>query len=171
MTALVEDLLLLARLDSGRPLVSEPVDLTRLLVEAVSDSRVLAPDHQWRLSLPEESVEVTGDEHRLHQVVTNLLANARKYTPAGTTVTVSAHSGGFAVHDDGPGFPDDLVDHAFERFARGDVARTRAGKGGGYGLGLSLVSAIVTAHGGRVALRSVPGDTTVSVELPPAPAG
>jgi two-component system OmpR family sensor kinase len=171
MTALVEDLLLLARLDSGRPLVSEPVDLTRLLVEAVSDSRVLAPDHQWRLSLPEESVEVTGDEHRLHQVVTNLLANARKYTPAGTTVTVSAHSGGFAVHDDGPGFPDDLVDHAFERFARGDVARTRAGKGGGYGLGLSLVSAIVTAHGGTVALHSVPGDTTVSVELPPAAAG
>jgi len=171
MTALVEDLLLLARLDSGRPLVSAPVDLTRLLVEAVSDSRVLAPDHQWRLSLPEESVEVTGDEHRLHQVVTNLLANARKYTPAGTTVTVSAHSGGFAVHDDGPGFPDDLVDHAFERFARGDVARTRAGKGGGYGLGLSLVSAIVTAHGGTVALHSVPGDTTVSVELPPAPAG
>ncbi len=171
MTALVEDLLLLARLDSGRPLVSEPVDLTRLLVEAVSDSRVLAPDHQWRLSLPEDSVEVTGDEQRLHQVVTNLLANARKYTPAGTTVTVSAHPGGFAVHDDGPGFPDDLVDHAFERFARGDVARTRAGKEGGYGLGLSLVSAIVTAHGGTVALHSVPGDTTVSVELPPAPAG
>ena len=166
MTALVEDLLLLARLDSGRPLVREAVDLTRLLVEAVSDSRVLAPDHQWRLSLPEESVEVTGDEQRLHQVVTNLLANARKYTPAGTTVTVSAHSGGFAVHDDGPGFPDDLVDHAFERFARGDVARTRAGKEGGYGLGLSLVSAIVTAHGGTVALHSVPGDTTVSVELP-----
>jgi two-component system OmpR family sensor kinase len=166
MTALVEDLLLLARLDSGRPLVSEPVDLTRLLVEAVSDSRVLAPDHQWRLSLPEESVEVTGDEQRLHQVVTNLLANARKYTPAGTTVTVSAHPGGFAVHDDGPGFPDDLVDHAFERFARGDAARTRAGTEGGYGLGLSLVSAIVSAHGGTVALRSVPGDTTVSVELP-----
>jgi two-component system OmpR family sensor kinase len=166
MTALVEDLLLLARLDSGRPLVSEPVDLTRLLVEAVSDSRVLAPDHQWRLSLPEESVEVTGDEQRLHQVVTNLLANARKYTPAGTTVTVSAHPRGFAVHDDGPGFPDDLVDHAFERFARGDVARTRAGTEGGYGLGLSLVSAIVSAHGGTVALRSVPGDTTVSVELP-----
>jgi two-component system OmpR family sensor kinase len=168
MTALVEDLLLLARLDSGRPLVSEPVDLTRLLVEAVSDARVLAPDHQWRLSLPEESVEVTGDEQRLHQVVTNLLANARKHTPAGTTVTVSAHPGGFAVHDNGPGFPDDLVDHAFERFARGDVARTRAGKAGGYGLGLSLVEAIVTAHGGRVHLRSVPGDTTVTVELPAA---
>jgi two-component system OmpR family sensor kinase len=112
---------------------------------------------------------VVGDEPRLHQVVTNLLTNARKYTPAGTTVTVSAHPGGFAVHDDGPGFPPDLVDKAFERFARGDVARTRAGDGlkvgGGYGLGLSLVEAIVTAHGGRVHLRSVPGDTTVTVEL------
>jgi two-component system OmpR family sensor kinase len=166
MTALVEDLLLLARLDSGRPLVSEPVDLSRLLVEAVSDARVLAPDHHWRLSLPESSVDVLGDEPRLHEVVTNLLANARKYTPAGTTVLVSADDTGFAVHDDGPGFPPDLVDHAFERFARGDAARTRAGEEGGYGLGLSLVEAIVTAHGGRVHLRSMPGDTTVSVELP-----
>ncbi len=107
-------------------------------------------------------------------MVTNLLTNARKYTPAGTTVTVSAnsgHPGGFAVHDDGPGFPPDLVDQAFERFARGDVARVRStnGTGGGYGLGLSLVHAIVTAHGGTVRLRSVPGDTTVSVELPPNP--
>ena len=166
MTALVEDLLLLARLDSGRPLAAESVDLTRLLVEAVSDQRVLAPDHRWRLSLPEVSLEVPGDGRRLHQVVTNLLTNARKYTPAGTTVTVSAHPGGFAVHDDGPGFPPDLVDHAFERFARGDAARARAGSDGGYGLGLSLVHAIVTAHGGSVRLHSVPGDTTVSVDLP-----
>ncbi len=166
MTALVEDLLLLARLDSGRPLDSAPVDLTRLLVEAVSDQRVLAPDHQWRLSLPESSIEVVGDEQRLHQVVTNLLTNARKYTPAGTTVTVSAHAGGFDVHDDGPGFPPGLVPHAFERFARGDEARTRAGDEGGHGLGLSMVEAIATAHGGHVSLRSVPGDTTLSVELP-----
>jgi len=166
MTALVEDLLLLARLDSGRPLAAEPVDLTRLLVEAVSDQRVLAPDHHWRLSLPDSSVEVVGDGQRLHQVVTNLLTNARKYTPAGTTVTVFAHPGGFAVHDDGPGFPADLVDQAFERFARGDAARARAGSDGGYGLGLSLVQAIVTAHSGTVRLHSVPGDTTVSVDLP-----
>jgi two-component system OmpR family sensor kinase len=169
MTALVEDLLLLARLDSGRPLARDQVDLSRLLVEAVSDQRVLAADHHWRLNLPDESVEVLGDEHRLHQVVTNLLTNARKYTPAGTTVTVTATSHGFSVHDDGPGFPPDLADHAFERFARGDVARTRADRvsadGGGYGLGLSLVHAIVTAHGGTVSLRSTPGDTTVSVEL------
>ena len=72
---------------------------------------------------------------------------------------------GFAVHDDGPGFPPDLVEHAFERFARGDAARTR-GEEVGVGLGLALVEAIVTAHGGRVALRSVPGDTTVDVSLP-----
>lgn len=162
MTALVEDLLLLARLDSGRPLEREPVDLTRLLLEAVSDARVLAPGHRWRLDLPEESVEVVGDERRLHQVVTNLLTNARKYTPAGSTVTVSARPGGFTVHDDGPGFPADLVDHAFERFARGDVSRHREG---GAGLGLALVRAIVTAHGGSVRLTSRPGDTRIDVRL------
>ena len=165
MTALVEDLLLLARLDSGRPLARDHVDLTRLLVEAVSDQRVLAADHQWRLSLPESSVNVVGDEQRLHQVVTNLLTNARKYTPPGTTVTVAAHATGFSVHDDGPGFPPELVDKAFERFVRGDEARSRAAGSGGYGLGLSIVHAIVSAHGGSVGLQSVPGDTTVSVEL------
>lgn len=163
MTALVEDLLLLARLDSGRPLEREPVDLTRLLLEAVSDARVLAPEHHWRLDLPEESVEVVGDEQRLHQVVTNLLTNARKHTPAGTTVTVTARPGGFTVHDDGPGFPPELVDHAFERFARGDASRHREG---GAGLGLALVQAIVSAHGGSVSLTSQPGDTRIAVRLP-----
>ncbi len=164
MTALVEDLLLLARLDSGRPLASAPVDLTRLLVEAVSDARVLAPDHHWRLDLPAEAVEVTGDEQRLHQVVTNLLTNARKHTPAGTTVTVSARPGSLVVHDDGPGFAPGLVDEAFERFARADAARTR-GPDRGAGLGLALVKAIVEAHGGSVALMSRPGDTTVTIDL------
>ncbi|GAA1794327.1 HAMP domain-containing sensor histidine kinase [Nocardioides hankookensis] len=169
MTSLVEDLLLLARLDAGRPLEREPVDLTRLLVEAVSDARVIDADHRWRVDLPDDLVdspaEVTGDELRMHQVVTNLLTNARKYTPAGTTVTVTVRRNGFAVHDDGPGFPPDLVDHAFERFARGDAARTH-GQEVGVGLGLALVEAIVTAHGGRVTLRSAPGDTTVDVSLP-----
>lgn len=174
MTALVEDLLLLARLDAGRPLERKPVDLTRLLLEAVSDARVVAPTHRWRLELPDDAVEVTGDEGRLHQVVTNLLNNARKYTPADTTVTVSCRptpeGGSFSVHDNGPGFPPDLVEHAFERFARGDAARTRAhGDGepiGGAGLGLALVEAIVHAHGGRVSLTSHPGSTTVTVTLP-----
>jgi two-component system OmpR family sensor kinase len=170
MTTLVEDLLLLARLDSGRPLERQPVDLTKLLLEAVSDARVLAPDHRWRLELSQEGVEVAGDELRLHQVVTNLLTNARKYTPPGTTVTVRAHDGGFDVRDDGPGFPPDLAGHAFERFARGDVARTRGdgtnGTPGGAGLGLALVHAIVTAHGGSVTLATAPGDTTLAVSLP-----
>lgn len=169
MTSLVEDLLLLARLDSGRPLEQAPVDLTRLLVEAVSDARVVAPDHRWRVDVPDDAVdapyEVVGDALRLHQVVTNLLTNARKHTPAGTTVTVTVRRDGFAVRDDGPGFPPALVDHAFERFVRGDAARTR-GEEVGVGLGLALVEAIVAAHGGTVRLASAPGDTTVDVRLP-----
>ncbi len=171
MTSLVEDLLLLARLDSGRPLERHPVDLTRLLVEAVSDAQVVDPAHRWRVEVPDDAVdtpyEVQGDALRLHQVVTNLLTNARKYTPAGTTVTVTVRRDGFSVHDDGPGFPPALVDRAFERFVRGDAARTR-GAEVGVGLGLALVEAIVTAHGGTVSLRSVPGDTTIDVRLAPA---
>jgi two-component system OmpR family sensor kinase len=167
MTSMVEDLLLLARLDSGRPLEREPVDLSRLLVEAVSDARVIAPDHRWRLEVPEDSVEVSGDAERLRQVITNLLANARKYTPAGTTVTVSTRAHGFVVHDDGPGFAPEVAEHAFERFARGDASRSR-GDEGGAGLGLALVQAIVTAHGGSVELESVPGSTRISVSLPAA---
>lgn len=165
MTALVEDLLLLARLDSGRPLAEEPVDLTRLLLEAVDDARVVDPAHRWQIALPEdgEPIEVTGDGYRLHQVVTNLLTNARKYTPAGTTVTVTVRPDGFDVHDDGPGFPPDLVGSAFERFTRGDAARHRSD---GIGLGLALVQAIVAAHGGTVSLASAPGDTVVRVRLP-----
>jgi two-component system OmpR family sensor kinase len=162
MTTLVEDLLLLARLDAGRPLAQEPVDLSRLLVEAVSDARVLAPQHHWRLDVPDEPIEVTGDEQRLHQVVTNLLTNARKHTPPGTTVTVAGRPDGFDVRDDGPGFQEDLLGTAFERFTRGDTSRHRAG---GAGLGLSLVEAIVRSHGGTVRLTSQPGDTTVAVRL------
>jgi two-component system, OmpR family, sensor kinase len=172
MTALVEDLLLLARLDAGRPLARDTVDVTRLLLEAAADARVLSPRHAWRLELPDEVVEVVGDEARLHQVVTNLLANARKYTPPGSTVTVSARPIDdtlvVAVHDNGPGFPPGLANgsgsSAFERFVRGDAARTRADAGAG--LGLALVRAIVEEHRGSVDLTSVPGDTTVTVRLP-----
>jgi two-component system OmpR family sensor kinase len=162
MTAMVEDLLLLARLDAGRPLASEPVDLSRLLIDAVNDARVVAPDHRWRLDLPDDPLSTTGDEHRLHQVVTNLLTNARKHTPEGTTVTVRARPGVIEVHDDGPGFRPELARTAFERFTRGDAARQRTG---GAGLGLSLVEAIVAAHGGSVDLASEPGDTTITVRL------
>jgi two-component system, OmpR family, sensor kinase len=163
MTGLVEDLLLLARLDAGRPLARDRVDLSRLLMEAVNDARVVTPGHTWRLALPDEPVEVVGDEQRLHQVATNLLTNARKHTPPGTTVTVTARRGGFDVHDDGPGFAPEVAEHAFERFARGDAARHREG---GVGLGLALARAIVGAHGGTVALDSRPGSTTLTVTLP-----
>lgn len=168
MSALVEDLLLLARLDAGRPLAREEVDVTRLLLEAVADARVLAPDHHWRLELPDEPVTVLGDDARLHQVVTNLLSNARHHTPAGTTVTVRGAALGsgarIEVHDNGPGLPDELVAEAFDRFTRGDSSRTRAS--GGAGLGLSLVSAITGAHGGTARVQSSPGDTTFTIELP-----
>jgi two-component system OmpR family sensor kinase len=164
MTSLVEDLLLLARLDAGRPLAQEPVDLTRLLLEAVSDARVVAPDHHWHLELGDDlPIDVTGDAERLHQVVTNLLTNARKYTPAGTTVTVAVDKDGFEVRDDGPGFAPDLLPVAFERFSRGDASRHREG---GLGLGLALVQAIVVAHGGTVTLTSEPGATTIRVRFP-----
>lgn len=168
MSGLVEDLLLLARLDSGRPLARDEVDLTRLLLEAVADARVVAPGHRWQLDLPRDPVVAVGDEQRLHQVITNLLNNARKHTPEGTTVIVSARATPedvvLVVHDDGPGLPADLVPRAFERFTRGDHSRTRAS--GGVGLGLSLVSAIVAAHHGRVELTSVPGDTAFTLFVP-----
>ena len=168
MSDLVADLLLLARLDSGRPLAREEVDLTRLLLEAVADARVVAPEHKWQLALPDEPITVVGDDQRLHQVVTNLLNNARSHTPAGTVVTVTATTDAddvrVQVHDNGPGLPPDLADEAFDRFTRGDSSRTRAS--GGAGLGLSLVSAIAEAHGGHAEVSSASGDTTFTVVLP-----
>ena len=168
MTALVEDLLLLARLDAGRPLERRPVDLSLLAVDVVGDAHAAAPDHQWHLDLPEHPVEVTGDSHRLHQVVANLLANARSHTPVGTTVTTSVKQSGtwvrVSVHDNGPGVPEALQPHVFQRFTRGDDSRNR--HGGSTGLGLSIVDAVAHAHGGRVELDSRPGSTTFSVLLP-----
>ncbi len=176
MTALVEDLLLLARLDSGRPLVREPVDLTPLVIDAVSDAHIAGPDHSWPLDLPERSFVVLGDAARLHQAVANLLANARIHTPAGTTVTTSlslADSGQvvLSVVDDGPGIPPVLLPEVFERFARGDTSRSRAA--GSTGLGLSIVAAVVEAHQGLVAVTSRPGRTEFTIRLPLAvdPAG
>ncbi len=168
MSSLVEDLLLLARLDAGRPLSREPVDLTRLLLEAVADAQVVAPHHRWALDLPEEPVTVPGDQARLHQVVSNLLGNARRHTPPGTSVRVTLRETGgcveLTVADDGPGVPADLQPTVFERFTRADAARTR--DSGGAGLGLSLVAAIVAAHSGAVRLESAPGATTFTVTLP-----
>lgn len=167
MGAMVDDLLLLARLDAGRPLESRSVDLTRLVLDAVTDARVAGPGHRWSLDLPEDPVTVTGDEHRLQQVVTNLLANARLHTPGGTKVTVTLESDGgrttVQVHDDGPGIPEDIQPGVFERFTRAD-RRTKA-ETGGAGLGLSIVAAVVEAHGGDMAMESRPGSTTFTVRL------
>ncbi|WP_199515253.1 sensor histidine kinase [Nucisporomicrobium flavum] len=171
MTALVEDLLLLARLDAGRPLAHDPVDLTMLVVNSVSDAHAAGPRHDWQLDLPEEPVTVTGDEQRLHQVLANLLANARTHTPEGTTVTVGVgQEQGAAVirvTDAGPGIPRELQPKIFERFARGDSSRSRAA--GSTGLGLSIVHAVVSAHGGTVDVDSVPGRTEFTVRLPAGP--
>ena len=168
MTELVEDLLLLARLDAGRPLEREPVDLTRLVVDAVSDAHAAGPDHVWQHDLPEDAVNVAGDSARLHQIVANLLANARTHTPPGTTVRTSvAETDGevsVTVEDNGPGIPDALQPNVFQRFARGEASRSRAA--GSTGLGLSIVHAVTLAHGGRVDLSSKPGQTVFRVALP-----
>ncbi len=167
MSTLVDDLLLLARLDSGRPLEEAPVDLSRLLLEAVDDARVVDPDRRWQLHIPDEAVTMTGDEQRLHQAITNLLTNASRHTDPGTVVTVTLTEGDpltVAVHDNGSGIPKELQSTIFERFTRGDSARTR--ESGGAGLGMSLVQAIVHAHGGTTAVASEPGDTTFTLTLP-----
>ncbi|MCT2294198.1 sensor histidine kinase [Janibacter hoylei] len=170
MQDLVEDLLLLARLDTGRPLEREPVDLTMLAIDVTGDARAASPHHRWELDLPPEPVEVIGDRARLHQVLANLLANARNHTPPGTTVRTSLRldeGSGRAllqVQDNGPGIPDALLPNVFERFTRGDGSRQRAS--GSTGLGLSIVSAVTRAHGGEVTVESVPGRTVFGLALP-----
>jgi two-component system OmpR family sensor kinase len=168
MTSLVEDLLLLARLDAGRELVLGEVDLVPLVVDAVSDAHAASPDHDWQLQTPGAAVMVTGDGGRLHQVIANLLANARAHTPPGTHVTTTLAVEGddalISVQDDGPGISPGLLPVLFERFARGDGSRSRAT--GSTGLGLAIVAAVVDAHGGEVSVQSEPGDTRFVVRIP-----
>ncbi|HTF51133.1 MAG TPA: HAMP domain-containing sensor histidine kinase [Pseudonocardia sp.] len=168
MTSLVEDMFLLARLDAGRPLVAEPVDLSQLVVDAVSDAHAAGPSHRWTLHIPDQEVLVSGDPTRLAQVLANLLTNARVHTPPGTTVTAaldtSATHAILRVSDDGPGIPAGLLPHVFGRFARGDTSRSR--EAGSTGLGLAIAHAVTSAHGGTIAVRSRPGETVFTVELP-----
>ncbi|MGL4177164.1 MAG: sensor histidine kinase [Dermatophilaceae bacterium] len=170
MQELVEDLLLLARLDSGRPLARDRVDLSLLAMNAVSDAHAASPDHEWELDLPARPLELTGDAARLHQILANLLANARTHTPPSTRVVTRLRPEGdvirISVSDNGPGIPDHLRSTVFERFTRGDDSRSRAH--GSTGLGLSIVAAVGQAHGGRVEVESRPGATTFSVVLPTA---
>jgi two-component system OmpR family sensor kinase len=177
MGVLVEDMLLLARLDQQRPLERRPVDLLTLAADAVQDARIIAPDRSIELSVGSATAFlVLGDEVRLRQVIGNLMSNALTHTPDGTPVTVRILAGPrepvpsivLEVTDHGPGLSADQADRVFERFYRADQARTR--KAGGTGLGLAIVAALVAAHGGTVALRTAPGEgATFRVTLPLAP--
>ncbi|WP_326607199.1 HAMP domain-containing histidine kinase [Streptomyces sp. NBC_01799] len=168
MGDLVDDLLLLARLDAGRPLEHEPVDLTLLVLDAADDARAAGPGHRWILDLPEEPVTVSGDAHRLQQAIGNLLTNARTHTPVGTEVTVRLVSESASVRltvtDDGPGIPESLQPEIFGRFVRADRSRSRAT--GSTGLGLAIVHAVVTAHAGSIQVYSEPGRTVFEMSLP-----
>lgn len=158
MGGLVEDLLALARLDEQRALHLEDLDLSRLVADAVHDARAVQPDRPLVLDAP-EPVHVDADDARLRQVLANLVGNALHHTPAGTPVRVvvraEAGSALVEVSDDGPGMSPEVAEHVFERFYRADASRTRAS--GGSGLGLSIVAALVQAHGGRVELETAPG--------------
>ena len=197
MSVLVDDLLLLARLDAGRPLEREPVDLSRLAIDVTSDARVARRDHHWRLDLPSDPILVLGDEHRLHQVFANLMSNAGKHTPPGSTISVAlavqdagaviaaADGAGMvqrgmrpqaprvelSITDDGPGILPELLPDLFERFTRADTSRARdldaAGKS--TGLGLAIVDAVVAAHGGSITVTSRPGRTRFAIFLPLLP--
>ena len=189
MSVLVDDLLLLARLDAGRPLSREPVDMTRLAIDATSDAQVARPSHRWVLELPDDPELVLGDEHRLRQVLGNLLSNAWRHTPEGTTVTVRVSGtmpegepgtgAGSVAHgtlppapwlvisvtDNGPGIPGDLLPDLFERFTRADTSRSHAVNASSTGLGLAIVDAVVAAHHGAVFVTSRPGSTQFTIVL------
>ena len=177
MAGLVDDLLLLARLDQGRPLEREPVDLSCLAADAAEDARAVDPTRTVTCLVP-PSCTVVGDEGRLRQLVGNLVANALSYTPPGSPIEIvaglEASSGQvpararLMVIDHGPGIAPEAANHVFERFWRSDPGRVRAQ--GGTGLGLSIVAAIADAHGGQVFLTQTPGGgATFCVELPAEP--
>jgi two-component system OmpR family sensor kinase len=157
MGALVEDLLLLARLDQSREMESKPVDLEDVVESAVASARAAGPDHNVSFTPTGEELFALGDEARIHQVVANLLANARAHTPAGTQIDVSfsRDSDGIriAVSDNGPGLSTEDQQKIFERFYRADPSRVRV-DGEGSGLGLSIVDAVMKAHGGSVSVQS-----------------
>lgn len=178
MSGLVEDLLALARLDEQRPMVFEETDLTVIVMDVAEDARAIAPDRRIRvmgLTGPLEPTTVMGDEAKLRQVVTNLVANALHHTPAGTPVEVAFGRVGdvarIEIRDHGAGIPPEEAARVFERFYRHDPSRTRADDdAGGSGLGLAIVAAIVGSHQGRVGVTETPGGgATFTVDLPSTP--
>jgi two-component system OmpR family sensor kinase len=168
MGALVDDLLLLARLDQGRPLEREPVALGLLAEDAVRDARAVDPERPIVANVTRD-VSVLGDDGRLRQVLANLVRNAMVHTPAATPIAITVdrvdRRAVLEVRDEGPGMNAEVASKAFERFYRADPSRVRSS--GGTGLGLAIVQAIVTAHDGTVALETEPGrGTTAHIELP-----
>lgn len=172
MALLVDELLLLSRLGEGQDLQSEDVDLAAVANNAVNDATVAALTHHWVKDLPDHPVWVRGDHARLHQLVSNLLGNARVHTPPGVTVTtgITCHRDGpeppfveLTVTDDGPGIDEELLPRLFERFVRADKSRS---DGSGHGLGLPIVSSIVKAHHGSVTVESTEDETVFRVKLP-----
>ena len=173
MGSLVEDLLLLARIDQGRPLEREPVDLVNVTLEAVAAAGAVEPDRPIRVDVGEGPVEVVGDAHRLRQVIDNLLANIREHTPAGTPasvqVAVTEEGVTVVVADEGPGMTDEEAARAFDRFWQAGGDTSSAGRGAG--LGLSIVADIVGAHGGDIRLDTAAGKgSTFTISLPREPA-
>ena len=175
MSRLVEQMLLLARLDNDPSAARGEVDLAEVTLNAVSDARAAGPDHQWRVQVPDAPVVITGDQGQLQQLMVNLLGNARKHTPAGTLVTtLLTVADGWAqieVTDNGPGIPPELIGQIFERFTKADAARAHSAEGS-TGLGLAIVAAVTAAHGGRVevdsrlATETEPGYARFIVRLP-----
>lgn len=167
MNSLVSDLLLLARLDERQDLELAELDIADLVVNAVNDVAVSAPNHLWRTDAPDDPVWIRGDRAKLHQAIANLLANARDHTPEGTTVSVTVTTATqllLTVSDDGPGIGADLLPHLFERFVRADKSRSR--EAGNSGLGLAIAASIVEAHGGAITAASGSGATTFTITLP-----
>jgi two-component system OmpR family sensor kinase len=174
MSTLVDDLLLLARLDEGRPQENEPIDLVAVVAEVAADARVVEPGRPLRLEVPDDPVVVLGDDGRLRQLFTNLLGNVRRYTDPGTECTVRVFAtrtdATVTVADRGPGMAEADAARAFDRFYRADPSRSR--DSGGTGLGLAIAKAITEAHGGTITLTTAPGaGVTVDVHLPRAQVG
>jgi len=168
MSTLVDDMLLIARLDQGRPLETRPVNLQAIARDAVDDARVVAPQREIKLEA-DQPIVVAGDDTRLRQVVGNLMRNALVHTPPATPIEVAVTTedsvARMSVTDHGPGLGPDQADRIFEPFYRADPSRSR--DSGGAGLGLSIVNAVVAAHGGSVRVKETSGGgATFEVELP-----
>jgi two-component system OmpR family sensor kinase len=168
MSVLVDDMLLIARLDQGRPLEKKPVDLQGIASDAAADARAVAPNREITLTSP-GPVVVEGDDTRLRQALGNLVRNALVHTPQQTAVEIAVSTedgvGRMAVADHGPGLRPEEIKRIFEPFYRADPSRSR--DSGGAGLGLSIVNAVVTAHGGQVRVKETSGGgATFEVELP-----